>query len=192
MSRERSVWSRPNLELARREVARPGVQVRCRVTFAVAFLAVALRTVFEIELLARLALRICSDVLSRHAHGCDLRGPQRRDEDREPGARTDQRGGHFVPDSSLARGLVPVKSYRKRIASQISSSFRNFSQEGMAVSHGPPSSGSPGPPLEIRQKRYVSRNSGIVSGRLVGIGSSPCTNMPVPARLSPWQKTQFR
>jgi len=44
---------------------------------------------------------------------------------------------------------------------------------------GPPSSGSPGPPLEIRQKRNVSRNSGIVSGRLVGIGSSPWMNMPV-------------
>ena len=32
----------------------------------------------------------------------------------------------------------------------------------MAESHGPPSSGSPGPPLEIRQKRNVSRNCAIV------------------------------
>ena len=64
----------------------------------------------------------------------------------------------------------------------------------MAVSHGAPSSGSPGPPLEIRQNRNVSRRFASVcpSAKLVGIGFSPCANMPLPARLSPWQKTQFR
>ena len=50
MGRERSVGSRPNLELARREVAGPGAQVRGGVAFAVPLLAVALRTVLEVEL----------------------------------------------------------------------------------------------------------------------------------------------
>jgi hypothetical protein len=82
-----------------------------------------------------------------------------------------------------------VKSYRKRITSHISSSFRNFSQAGMAESQGAPSWGSPGPPLEIRHSRKVSRSMGIVpeSRKLVGIGFNPCTNMPSPDMLSPWQ-----
>ena len=73
-----------------------------------------------------------------------------------------------------------------------------FLQEFLPGGHrrvpGPPFLGKPGPPLAIRQKRNVSRNMAIApwSAKLVGIGSRPCTNMPLPARLSPWQKTQFR
>jgi hypothetical protein len=76
----------------------------------------------------------------------------------------------------------------------ISSSVRNFSQAGMAESHGAPSSGIPGPPLAIRQNRNVSLRFGSVcpSAKLVGIGFNPWANMPLPPRLSPWQKTQFR
>ena len=78
-----------------------GQQVRGGVAFAVPLLAVALRTVFEVERLARLPLRLGSDVLSRHAHRSRRRGPQRGDQDRETRARTDQTGGHCVAASSL-------------------------------------------------------------------------------------------
>ena len=62
MRRERSAGSRANLELARREVAGPGEQVRRGITFAVPLLAVALRAVLEIEVLARLPLRLGPEV----------------------------------------------------------------------------------------------------------------------------------
>ena len=65
VGRERSVGRRPDLELAGREVARPGAQVRGGVAFAVPLLAVALRAVLEVELLARLPLRLGPDVRSR-------------------------------------------------------------------------------------------------------------------------------
>ena len=83
MRRERSVGSRANLELARREVAGPRAQMRGGVAFAVPFLAVALRAVLEVELLARLALRLGPDVRSRRAHRSRRRGTQRRDQDSE-------------------------------------------------------------------------------------------------------------
>ena len=62
MGRECSVGSRPDLEPAAREVAWPGVQVRGGVAYTVPLLAVALRTVLEIEGLARLPLRLGPDV----------------------------------------------------------------------------------------------------------------------------------
>ena len=62
VGRQRPVGSRPDLELARREVAGPRLQVRGGVPFAVALLAVALRAVLEVELLARLPLRLGPDV----------------------------------------------------------------------------------------------------------------------------------
>ena len=113
MGRERSVGSRPNLELARREVAGPGAQMRGGVAFAVPLLAVALRTVLEVELLARLPLRLGPDVGSLRAHRSRRRGTQRGDQDsesRERRARTDQARGHCCAASSLARGFWPVKS----------------------------------------------------------------------------------
>ena len=68
MRRKRSVGSRANLELARREVARPGAQMQGGIALTVPLLAVALRTVLEIELLARFPLRVGPDVLRRDAH----------------------------------------------------------------------------------------------------------------------------
>src|SRR5262249_44412373 len=68
MRRQRSSGSRPDLELARREVARPRAQMRSGVSFTVSLLAVALRTVLEVELLTRLTLGIGPDVLGRDAH----------------------------------------------------------------------------------------------------------------------------
>src|SRR5205814_723796 len=63
--RKRSVGSRAYFELARREVARPGPEMRGGISLAVPLLAVALRTVLEIELLARLPLRVGPDVGTR-------------------------------------------------------------------------------------------------------------------------------
>ena len=116
MGRERSVGRRPNLELARREVPGPREQVRSGVAFAVTLLAVALRTVFEIELLARLPLRLGSDVLSRRARRSHRRRTTRRSGardtrsishrgPREKRERTDQARSHYFAASSLARGL---------------------------------------------------------------------------------------
>jgi hypothetical protein len=67
----------------------------------------------------------------------------------------------------------------------MSSSFRNFSQTGMALSQGPPSSGIPGPPLEMRQKRKVSRSIGMVplSSKFVGIGGEAVDEHAVPLEV---------
>ena len=92
VSRERTVGSRPDFELARCEGAGPGAQMGAGVALAVPFLAVALRAVFEIELLARLPLRLGPDVLSRRAHRSQRRRAQRGDEhgeSREIRARAD-------------------------------------------------------------------------------------------------------
>ena len=112
MGRERSVGSRPNLVHARREVAGPGAEMRGGISFAIPLLAVALRTVLKVEPLARLPLRLCSDVGSLRAHRSRRRGTQHDDEDSETSerARTDQTGGHFAWASSFARGFWPVKS----------------------------------------------------------------------------------
>ena len=112
VGRERSVGRRPNLEFARREVARPGVQVRGGISFTVPLLAVALRTVFEVEILTRLPLRLGPDVGSLRAHRSRWRGTQQGDQDSEASesARTEQTGGHCEWASSLARGFWPVKS----------------------------------------------------------------------------------
>ena len=79
-------------------------QMRGGVAFAVPLLAVALRTVLEIELLARLPLRLGPDVGSRRAHRSRRRGTQRGDQDarhRDSATRaTDQARGHCV------RGLL--------------------------------------------------------------------------------------
>jgi len=64
MGREPSAGRRANLELARREVARLGEQMRGGVAFAVTLLAVALRAVVQVEILARLALRLGPEVLN--------------------------------------------------------------------------------------------------------------------------------
>src|SRR5207237_5021361 len=89
MHRERSVGSRPNLELAQREVAGLREQVWGGVALPVPLLAVALRTVLEVELLARLSLRLGADVLSRHAHRSRRRGQPQGNQDHETRARTD-------------------------------------------------------------------------------------------------------
>src|SRR5687768_1147571 len=65
---QRAVRRRPDLVLAQREVSRPRLQMRRRIAFAISLVAVALRAVFGVELLARLALRLGPDVLSRRAH----------------------------------------------------------------------------------------------------------------------------
>ena len=116
MGRERSVGSRADLELAGREVARPGAQVRGGVAFAVPVLAVALRTVLEVELScptpaarrsrrpepprAPIPLGAADNEAIRTG---ETRGRERR-------ARTNQARGHLCAASSLARGFWPVKS----------------------------------------------------------------------------------
>ena len=124
MGRERSVGRRPNLELAGREVAGPGVQVRGGVTRAVPFLAVALRAILEIQGLARLPLRLGADVGTLRFDSDCYRVAQRRREQRSHrhGAQPDDQdsetsaqrhdGGHCASTCSRARtaGLWPVKS----------------------------------------------------------------------------------
>src|SRR5262245_55281695 len=83
MGRERSVRSRANFELASREVSRPRIQVRRGVAFSVPLLAVALRTVLEVEGLSRFPLGLGADVLGGHAHRSRRRGPQRGDQESE-------------------------------------------------------------------------------------------------------------
>ena len=63
----------------------------------------------------------------------------------------------------LAREIV-----EKEDASQISSSFRNFSQAGIAVSQGPPSSGSPGAALgdSPEQKRLAKIRDRVPVGKV--------------------------
>ena len=87
MRRERSVRSRPNLELARREVAWPRPQMWGGISFAVSLFAVALRTVIQVELLARLPLRLSPDVRSRRTHESRQRGTERGDQDSNTPAR---------------------------------------------------------------------------------------------------------
>src|SRR5687768_17552958 len=113
------------------------------VAFAVTLLAVALRTVLLVKPFARFPLRVGSDILGRHARGSRYRRTQAGDQKRETHASADHTSAHFAW-TSKARGFCPVKSYRKRMTSHISSSFRNFSHAGIALSQGPPSSGSPG------------------------------------------------
>ena len=71
------------------------------------------------------------------------------------------------------------------MTSHISSSVRNFSQAGIAVSQGPLSSGRPGPPLATRQNRNDSWRRAIAppSAKLVGIGFSPRAYMPSPKQI---------
>ena len=109
MGRERSAGSRADLEVAHREFPGPGVQVRGGVPCAVTVLAVALRTVSEIERPARFPLRLGPHVLSRHAHRPHRHGAQRDDQDSETPAQSRDES-HSVSTSSLARGLSPVKS----------------------------------------------------------------------------------
>jgi hypothetical protein len=109
MRRERSVRSRPNLELARREVAWPRPQMWGGISFAVSLFAVALRTVIQVELLARLPLRLSPDVRSRRTQESRQRGTERGDQHSNTPARQQARGHCFVA-SSVARGLRPVKS----------------------------------------------------------------------------------
>src|SRR5262249_59928100 len=109
--RQRSAGSCPDLEFAAREIAGPWTQVRSGVAFAVSVLAVALRAVLEIELLARLPLRIGARVGCRGAPRSRRRRPYHDDPDRESPAHHQARG-HFFASPSLARGLEPVKSYR--------------------------------------------------------------------------------
>ena len=113
MGRELSAGSRADLEVAQREFPRPGGQVRGGVPCAVTVLAVALRTVSQVERPARLPLGLGPNVLSRRAHRSHRYGAQRGDQNSETSesARTDQTGGHSVSaSSSTARGLSPVKS----------------------------------------------------------------------------------
>ena len=105
MGRERSVGSRADLELAGREVAGPGVQVRGGVAFAVPLLAVALRAVLEVELLARLPLRLGPDVGSLRAHQRHRRGTRQRDQDRDEPARLSGERS-FVLDLLLGARLL--------------------------------------------------------------------------------------
>src|SRR5690349_21442031 len=107
MRRERSVWSRAHLELAHREIARPRSQVRGGIPFSVPLLAVALRTVLEIDRVSRCALRLAADVLGRQTHRAGGHHHTRRDYHRETAARY-QAGGHFCAASSFARGFWPV------------------------------------------------------------------------------------
>ena len=107
MRRERSVGSRPDLELARREVAGPRAQMRGGISFTVTFLAVALRAVLEIELLARLPLRLGSDVWSRRARRSRRRETQRGDQHREtpaPETSADRSGGRSFRALFLCAG----------------------------------------------------------------------------------------
>ena len=115
MGRQRSVGRRPDLELARREVAGPGAQMRGGVAFAVPLLAVALRAVLEVELSCptpaaprsrRRAPARAPIPSARHT----ARRSGQRDTRRERRARTDQARGHCCACSSLARGFWPVKS----------------------------------------------------------------------------------
>jgi len=103
VGRERSAGSRPNLELPRGEVAGPGLQVRGGKAFTVALLAVALRTVLEVEILARLALGLGPEVGSLRAqlsfHRARRSGAQQGDEDCE----TAQRGRTECPPPRLRR-----------------------------------------------------------------------------------------
>src|SRR6185503_1952499 len=107
--RERSGGRRAHLELAGCEVAGPGEQMRRGVAFAVTFLAVALRAVMKVELLARLPLRLGPEVGTLRAHQLHRRGTQQRDQDSDTPARYQARG-HLCSTSSFARGFCPVKS----------------------------------------------------------------------------------
>ena len=111
MGRERSAGSRTNLELARREVAGPGEQVRGGVAFAVPLLAVALRTVLEVERLARLPLRLSTDVGTLRAHRSHRPGTQRGEQHGDTPARI--RG-----ERSLVRGLPGARPLAREIVDE--------------------------------------------------------------------------
>ena len=110
MGRELSAGSRADLEVAHREFPGPGVQARGGVPGAVTVLAVALRTVSEIERPTRLPLRLGPNVLSRHAHRSHRDGAQRGDQDSETPPQSCDEGHSASTSSSTARGLSPVKS----------------------------------------------------------------------------------
>src|SRR4029078_13278735 len=80
MRRQRSVGSRADLELARSEIPWPWAQMGGGVAFAVPLLAVALRTVFEVEPLARLPLCLGTDGGTLSAHRSSERRAERGDE----------------------------------------------------------------------------------------------------------------
>ena len=102
MRRQRSVGSRADLELAGCEVAGPWAQMRAAVAFAVTFLAVALRAVFEIKRFAGLPLCLGPDILRRRAHRSRERSAQCGDEHGEIRAHAD------LGEGSLLRVLLPA------------------------------------------------------------------------------------
>jgi hypothetical protein len=120
MRRQRSGGRRAHLELAGREVTGLGEQMRGGVALAVAFLAVALRAVPQIELLARLPLRLGPEIRTLCARQWRHQDTQQCGEESDRAARRARRGaereggyqarGHWCATSSLARGLWPVKS----------------------------------------------------------------------------------
>ena len=122
MGRKRSARSRPNLELARREVAGPWQQVQGGIPITVPLLAVALHAVPGVERLARLPLSLGPDVRTlrfdsgddgvaqrKRAEPTRRRAVQRANQESD-GPAQNQPGGHGVWTSSLARGFCPVKS----------------------------------------------------------------------------------
>src|SRR5436190_9231674 len=114
MRRQRATRRRPDLELAGREIARLRAQMRRGIPFAVPILAMALRTIVQIELLAGLPLCVGPEVGRCRAYPSGQRGTQCGHENSETAAgyRAPRApiGGHFVPLSPPARGLRPVKS----------------------------------------------------------------------------------
>ena len=110
MARERSAGSRANLELARGEVAGSGKQMRRGVACGVPFLAVALRAVFEIQVLARLPLRLGPDVGTLRAHWSRGSHPPRREQDSDSAKRQQARDHSCAASRARTAGLSPVKS----------------------------------------------------------------------------------
>jgi len=152
VGRQRPARCRAQLELAAREVAGPGLQVRGGGPLAVALVAVALGAVLLVRLSPGLELlrarRGVEDGRAEQGGGEGAAGGHC-----EPRAGAPRAGPPHFGASPDARGRLPVKSYRNVITSQISCSLRKRSQAGIAESQGPPSAGSPGPPLEMRQNR---------------------------------------
>jgi hypothetical protein len=108
MRRKRAVGRRPDLELAGREVSGPRIEVGRGVALPVPLVSVALGTELLIKPLARFALRVGTEILSRKAHGSRRQGAQQGNEDHHERARHEA-GGHQCA-ASFARGFWPVKS----------------------------------------------------------------------------------
>jgi hypothetical protein len=85
------------------------VQMDRGVTFAVTLLAVALRAVLRVELLARVPLRLRADVRTCRSHELRRRSTQPGEQHDDRRAR-DRPAFHCFATSSFARGLRPVKS----------------------------------------------------------------------------------